>query len=61
MEKVWKTAAMRIRRILVPDLRALLSILTLSVRPALPTVATDVYVLKTVSLVNAVKKVWHIP
>ena len=52
---------MLIRRILAPVLRVLFSILTLSVRRALLTVATDVYVLKKVSLVNAVKKVWHAP
>ena len=52
---------MFIRRILAPVLFVLLSILTLSVRPALLTVVTDVYVLNKVSLVNAVKKVYHIP
>jgi len=48
---------MFIRRILAPVLRVLLSILTLSVKSALLTVATDAYVLNKVSLVNAVKKV----
>lgn len=53
----WLVTAMFIRRILAPVLRVLLSILTLSVKSALLTVATDAYVLNKVSLVNAVKKV----
>ena len=53
-----KSAAMFIRRILAPVFLVVLSILTLSVKPALLTVATDVYVLNKVSLVNAVKKVY---
>lgn len=51
---------MFIRRILAPVLRVLLSILTLSVKSALLTVATDAYVLNKVSLVSTVGKVWHI-
>ena len=48
---------MFIGRILALVLLVLLSMLTLSVRPALLTVATDVYVLNKVSPVNAAKKV----
>jgi len=48
---------MFIRRILAPVLRVERNILTLSARPALLTAATDAYVLKKGSLVNAVRKV----
>lgn len=49
--------AMFICTILAPVLRAVRSILTLNARSVLLTVGTDVYVLKKVSLVSAVRKV----